>query len=95
MRVAVGCFIYLLATIALVACSTPYQPKGFGGGFEEQQIAADVFIVSARGNAYTSMEVIKTYTLRRSAELSVENGYEYFAIIEGGQHGMSRSMLKS
>lgn len=78
-------FLYLLTSIALAACSTPYQSEGFGGGFKEQRIAEDIFIVSARGNAFTGMETIKTYTLRRAAELSVQNGYKFFTIIAGGQ----------
>ena len=72
--------------VLIAACSTPYQSGGFTGGFEEQQLAADTFIVSAKGNAFTSMESIKTYTLRRAAELAVANRYGYFVILEGGEH---------
>ncbi len=72
--------------ILIAACSTPYQSRGLFGGVQEQQLADDTFIVSARGNAYTSMQSIKTYTLRRAAELAVANGYGYFVILEGGQH---------
>lgn len=75
----------LLVLLSLSACSTPYQPQGFAGGYREQRISADQYIVSARGNAAASMDTIKTYTLRRAAELSVQNGYRFFTILEGSQ----------
>lgn len=75
----------LALVVVLGGCVTSYQPKGLSGGFSEQQIAKDTFIVSASGNAYTSMDVVQTMSLRRAAELALNNGYKYFAIVDGSQ----------
>lgn len=71
--------------LALGACQTTYKPRDSFGGFEEQQIGKDSFVVSASGNAYTAMETVKIYALRRSAELTIQNGYTHFSIVDGNE----------
>ena len=66
----------------LYGCATPYQTTGFRGGFSETQLDKNVFKVSFNGNGYTSRERTSDFVLLRSAELALENGYEYFAIID-------------
>ena len=66
----------------LAGCATPYQPVGFGGGYSETQLAPDVFRVYVRGNGYTSMERAQDFALLRAAELTLQQGFKYFAIID-------------
>ena len=68
-------WILILSAFLLSGCATAYQPKGFTGGFSETQLDESVFQVSFRGNAYTSSERAADFTLLRSAELTIENGY--------------------
>jgi len=70
----------VLATLA--ACATPYQPRGARGGFSETQLDRNVFQVTFRGNGYTSGERAADFTLLRSAELTLANGFNYFIIAE-------------
>jgi hypothetical protein len=58
----------------LVGCSTPYQPKGFGGGYEEVELKPGVYFLSFRGNGYTSQATVMTYWHRRAKELCAERG---------------------
>ena len=74
-------FLYLLSFFILVGCTT-YQPEGFTGGFSEIQLGENIFQVSFRGNGYTSSERASDFCLLRCAELTLEKGYSYFAIIE-------------
>jgi len=67
---------------ALAGCATPYKPNGFAGGFSETQLAENVFRVSFRGNGYTSAERAADLSLLRSAELALQYGYSYFAIVD-------------
>lgn len=72
------------ATLALAACATatPYQPAGFNGqrgGYAEQRIEENRFRVGFAGNSVTSRETVETYLLFRAAELTVQNGYDWFA----------------
>ncbi len=72
-------------TLLLASCATGYQEKGLTGGFSETQLGENIFRVSFNGNAYTSAERAADFTLLRSAELAVENGFGYFVIIDEDQ----------
>ena len=80
-------YIYFcLVTLLLSACATPYQKNSFTGGFSETQLDDNVFKVTFRGNAYTNRERAADFALLRSAELTLDHGYSYFAIVKSGQH---------
>lgn len=70
----------------LTACATPYQPHGTSGGFSETQLDQNVFQVTFKGNAYISREQVNDYTLLRSAEVTLENGFSYFVIVDKDQY---------
>jgi len=73
------------AALALSACvtATPYQPAGEGryGGYTEQRLENDRFRVSFSGNSVTSREEVETGLLLRAAELTTENGFDWFATV--------------
>ncbi|NDY58395.1 hypothetical protein G3N56_16800 [Desulfovibrio sulfodismutans] len=76
---------YLLLSLLflfLTGCATPYKSEGILGGFSETQLSENVFKVSFRGNEYTSMERAQDFVLFRCAELSRQNGYDYFVIVD-------------
>lgn len=70
-----------LAVVFLQSCSTSYQPRGFTGGFTETQLAPDIARVSFIGNGYTSRDRAQDFALLRAAELALQAGYSYFAVI--------------
>jgi hypothetical protein len=75
--------IYLFVVSMLVnGCATGYQAKGFGGGYADMRMQDDIFKVSFRGNGYTDKERTADFALLRSAEITLENGYKYFVILQ-------------
>ncbi|MFC7537221.1 hypothetical protein ACFQPG_07555 [Sphingomonas sp. GCM10030256] len=80
----------LLAFVLLTGCATatPYQPyrpeltSGIHGGFSEQQLAPDRFLVRFHGNEFTSRDRVEGYLLYRAAELTLQNGYNWFLIAD-------------
>ena len=74
--------LFLAIGIFLGGCATSYQKSGFSGGFSETQLSENVWKVHFRGNAKTTMERATDFCLLRSAELTLENGYKYFAIVD-------------
>ena len=76
------------AALALSACATatPYQPIGPGhaasGGFSDTRITADRYRVTFRGNTLTSRETVENYLLYRAAELTVEQGGDWFLMAD-------------
>lgn len=73
------------AALALSACATatPYGPAGVDSryGYSEQRLDADRYRVSFAGNSVTSREQVEMALLLRAAEVTVENGYDWFATI--------------
>ena len=75
-----------ILAIILQGCATSYQKNSFTGGYSETQLDKNVFNVSFRGNGYTGRERVADFTLLRSAELTLENGFQYFAIIDANSY---------
>jgi hypothetical protein len=81
-------FLPVLASalaLAVAACATPtpYQPlgargTGASGGFSERQLEQNRFLVNFAGNELTSRERVETYLLYRAAELTTQQGYDWF-----------------
>ncbi|MBU6318462.1 MAG: hypothetical protein KGS00_02315 [Alphaproteobacteria bacterium] len=73
-----------LASFLISGCAygpTPYQP-GERQGYSDVRLEANRFRVSFRGNSLTDRETVELYLLVRAAELTVENGFDTFSIVE-------------
>ncbi len=70
--------------MAACATSTPYGPAtgSRGYGFSEQQIEQGRYRITFRGNSSTARETVENSLLYRAAELTVQNGYDYFVVVE-------------
>ena len=71
----------LLIALGIAACSTPYQATFLSGGYSEKQLEADVWRVEFDGNGFTTQETVQTYWLYRSAQLTLDKGYDGFEIV--------------
>ena len=76
----------LTALLLLQSCATPYQTLTSDGGYSETQLNKTMFRVFFNGNSSTSREQVEDFTLLRSAELSLENGFPYFVIIDASTY---------
>src|SRR5262245_31991715 len=78
----------LALTLGLAACATPtpYQPslpgQANGGGYSELRLEPNRFRVNFAGNSLTSRETVEGYLLFRAAELTVQQGYDWFSIVD-------------
>lgn len=76
--------------LLLAGCTTatPYQPYraefagGVHGGYSDQQIAPDRYVVRFHGNELTSRDRVEGYMLYRAAELTLQRGYDWFLVID-------------
>ncbi len=75
-----------VAALTLAGCetATPYQPIGAhnseaGGGYSDQQIEGNRWRVTFAGNSLTSRDTVERYLLYRSAELTVQQGFDWFS----------------
>lgn len=78
--------LVVVASLALGACSTttPYQPavQGGGFGFSEQKIEEGRYRITFRGNSATTREQVENSLLYRAAELTLQNGFDHFVLLE-------------
>ncbi len=74
----------LAAGLWLAGCAvpTPYQPAIDGFGYSEQQIEAARYRVTFAGNSVTPRESVENYVLYRAAQLTTEQGYDYFKMVK-------------
>lgn len=61
--------VFLSITLLLTACSTPYKPYGFSGGYQDEKTAEGEYNLSYVGNGVTSKEKVRKMWHRRAAEL--------------------------
>ena len=70
-------FLFLL----LSNCSTSCQPISFSGGYSDNKLSENIFRVGFEGNGYTRSGKTIDFALLRSAEITIENCFKYFAIV--------------
>ena len=87
--------LILLISSFFVGCSTTYQPNGRTGGYSDQQLEDDVFRVNFYGNGFTSITTVEDFLTFRSAEITLQNGYNYFANIESKNNESNSYSLKN
>ncbi|MBR0551702.1 hypothetical protein J7S20_04195 [Sphingomonadaceae bacterium LXI357] len=87
----------LVGALLTAGCATPtpYRPAtGYGfnqTGYADQQIEANRYQVSFSGNSVTSRETVERYLLYRAAELTLQQGYDYFILSNRDTEKQSRT----
>ena len=76
--------IAALLVLLLTACAqpTPFQPSRDGYGYSEQRIEDNRYRIVFRGNSITPQQVVEDYMLYRAAEITLQNGYDYFIVAD-------------
>jgi hypothetical protein len=88
------------ATLGLAACetATPYQPNVHGnatsGGYSEQKLEPNRWRVNFVGNTMTSRETVEGYLLYRAAELTLQNGDDWFAMVDRDTQRNARTYVE-
>jgi hypothetical protein len=82
----------IMGAVALVAsCAsapTSYSPSnGANRGYSERQIEAGRFRIRFDGGSDVSFEQLENMALRRAAELTIENGEDWFEIVSRSSEG--------
>ena len=72
----------LLISLLLCACATKYRPSKSGSGYSSAQLSSNEFMVRFHGNADTSLERAYDFALLRSAEVTRQNGFRYFSVLD-------------
>jgi hypothetical protein len=72
--------------VAGCATETTYRPATGSGfyrsGYSDTQIEPNRFRVTFAGNTVTDRDVVERYLLFRAAELTLQNGFDYFVMAD-------------
>ena len=77
--------------VLLTGCATPYQPMGALGGYQEEQLAPDIYRVAFFGNGYTAPQTAAEYVIHRCAELTEQKRYGYFGILAVSDQSVTKT----
>jgi hypothetical protein len=76
--------VAILLAVGIGACATPYQQRGFAGGYTDQRIGRDRFLITVNVNSYTSSSVAYEYFVRRAWEVCTASGFTDWSIEDRG-----------
>src|SRR4026208_455881 len=77
-----------IATATACTTATPYQPYrpemagGVHGGHSEPRLGADRSIAQFHGHERTPRDRVEGYLLYRAAEVTTQNGYDWFTVVD-------------
>ena len=80
--------LFLSIYLLLVACAEPSAYRSINldperqYGYSEIQLSENVFQIRFKGNSVTSSERAEDFSLLRGAELALEHGFKYFALMD-------------
>ena len=90
--------LLILAAAMLTACATTptvYGPSNGGNrGYSERQIENDRFRVQFSAGADMTIEMTEDMALRRAAELTLEQGGDWFLIVDSNREGNDRNPVR-
>lgn len=91
MRLIVFPMLFALAACAAAGPLAYGSADGKGFGYADQKIEDDRYRVTYRGSGGMPPEQVEDYALRRSAEIALQNGYDWFRVtgrsLEGEERG--------
>lgn len=76
------------STLLVAGCATEttYRPatgQGFSRtGYSERRIEPNRFLVTFAGNSVTPRDTVERYLFFRAAELTLQNGFDYFVMVD-------------
>ena len=72
--------VLVVAIVSACATATPYQPLKGGEGYAEQKLEPNRYRIAFAANSATPRQKARDYVLLRAAELTLEQGYDYFVL---------------
>ncbi len=84
--------IAIVMAAMLSACATPYGKYGIAGGYTDSRIDENTFSISVDTNGFTNQQTTSMHALYRAAELTVENGFDFFVIASVANNSTSMAM---
>jgi hypothetical protein len=90
-----GLIVATLVILSACATQTPYQPAEKRGaeGYTETRLTDNRYRVTFTGNPVTPSETVKDYALLRAAEVTLQNGYDWFRLVNSDTDKKQRTTI--
>lgn len=72
--------VMMACAILLAGCATEYQAQNGEGGYSEATLGLGVWRVKFAATSYTLQQQVQDFSLLRSAELTLQQGYSHFVL---------------
>jgi hypothetical protein len=69
--------------VTLSACATPYQKRGFSGGYTDEYLGNDRWWVAFSANGFTGAHSVAAKWRRRAAEVCKKTGFSWWREVSG------------
>jgi len=90
-----GMFLFASVAALLASGCAVYGPNNFWtGGYEDTQLAPDVFRITFQGSAWSGAQNAQDLAMLRAADLTVKNGFSYFAIMTSSEGAWRGSVTR-
>jgi hypothetical protein len=76
---------FVLLLLFLNACAKPLQPDNYAERISSARLDHNSFIISYQGSTVTDGDRVVDLTLLKSAETTLQNGYNFFVIVATGE----------
>src|SRR3990172_8030392 len=89
-----GLLCYLLIVVALIGCATPYGRRvpGLASGYEDEQLGERTYQVRVGKGWPSDVPNMQKFALYRAAELTIQNGHQYFSITASSNFSQSTAI---
>jgi len=95
---AIAAALVLAASLTACETATPYQPAVRGnatsGGYSETRLEPNRWRVTFTGNSVTSRDTVEGYLLFRAAELTLQNGDDWFSMVDRQTDARQRTYVQ-
>ena len=71
----------ILIPYLITGCATTYHQKNLFGGYSDHKYEKDVYQIGFDASLYTDEGLMEQYIQYRSAEIVLEQGYQYYTLI--------------
>ena len=72
----------IILAILLLGCMTPYQSMSYLGGYDDEYLGDDIYLITVRVNGYTDVTTAYKYFYKRAGEIIEEHGYTRYELLE-------------
>ena len=76
----------IVLPLIITGCATKYHQKNLFGGYSDQKFEKDVYQVGFDASLFTDKDRIEQFIQYRSAEIVIEQGYQFYTIIDNYTH---------